>query len=320
MRMPKQTTIPVTILTGFLGAGKTTLLNQLLEEMEEQKVAVIINEWEETSIDSHLVRATREEIIEINNGCICCNVRGDLIRQLAELLKQRIDHVIIETTGLANPAPVIQTFLMDEQTATTFAIDSVMTMIDAKHIWKHLADVEVGQQIAFADRIIINKMDLITTDQAQSIEQQLITMNPYAKRFFTTYADLDMRGWIGTKSFDLDHALQMEPDLFRERHHHNTNQVTSFVLREERPFDLDKLNNWFAYLVQVKGEQLYRYKGILYLKQSDKKVCFQGVHMVFAGTEGERWLPQETRQSELVFIGHNLNQQELETGFQYCLA
>ncbi|QGH32855.1 GTP-binding protein [Gracilibacillus salitolerans] len=321
--MSKEQIIPVTILTGFLGAGKTTLLNNLLKDLPEQKIAVIINEFGDTSIDSHLVVSTKEEIMEINSGCICCNVRGDLINILSNLMKQeeKIDRIVIETTGMANPAPVIQTFLMDEQTATSFEIDSVITMVDAKHIWQHLKEEEPGQQIAFADVLLLNKMDLVTEDEKNNLKQQLFNMNPHAKRIYTTYANVDSQDLIGKKSFELGNILKIDPNLLVETHHHHHNdQVTSFVFREDRPLDIEKVNKWFAYLVQFKGENLYRYKGVLHIKQLEKRVVFQGVHMLFAGTEGFKWANHEKRQSEIVFIGKDLDFQELERGFQYCLA
>lgn len=321
--MSQETRIPVTILTGFLGAGKTTLLNKLLQDRSDQKVAVIINEFGDTSIDSHLVMSTQEEIVEINSGCICCNVRGDLIRILENLMKQgeKLDRIIIETTGMANPAPVIQTFLMDERIVRAFQIDSVITMVDAKHIEQHLEEEEPEQQIAFADILLINKTDLITEAEKKKLKKKLTHMNPNAKQFDTAYGNVDTEALTGNKSFDLDYVLNIDPNLLTEAHHHHHNyQVTSFVMQEERPLDLDKVNKWFAYLVRIKGESLYRYKGVLYIKQMNQKVVFQGVHMLFAGTEGDTWTKNEKRQSEVVFIGKHLDHKELEQGFQYCLA
>lgn len=321
--MLQEKLIPVTILTGFLGAGKTTLLNKLLQDMPDQHMAVIINEFGDTSIDGQLVMPTKEEVIEINSGCICCNVRGDLINLLNNLMKQeeKLDRVVIETTGMANPGPVIQTFLMDEQMADTFEIDSVITMVDAKHIEQHLQEEEPEQQIAFADILLVNKTDLISENERKQLEEQLTQINPNAKQFYTTYGNVDTKDLIGKKSFDLDNALNINPKLLTETHHHHHNHhVTSFVFQEDRPLDLDKVNRWFAYLVRIKGENLYRYKGVLYIKQLNKKVVFQGVHMLFAGTEGDAWKKDEKRKSKVVFIGKNLNQKELEEGFQYCLA
>lgn len=315
--------IPVTILTGFLGAGKTTLLNKLLHDLSKQKTAVIINELGDISIDGQLVIPTKEDIIEINSGCICCNVRGDLINLLDNLMKQeeKVDRVIIETTGMANPAPVIQTFLMDEKMAAALEIDSVVTMVDAKHMEQHLGEEEPEQQIAFADILIVNKTDLITEDEKKQLKEQLTLMNPNAKQFYTTYGNVAAEDLIGQKSFDLDNVLNIDPKLLTETHHHHHNHhVTSFVFQEDRPLDLDKVNKWFAYLVRIKGENLYRYKGVIYIKQLPKKVVFQGVHMLFAGTEGDTWAKDEKRQSEVVFIGKHLDQKELEEGFQYCLA
>ncbi|WP_040984217.1 CobW family GTP-binding protein [Oceanobacillus jeddahense] len=321
--MVQDKTIPVTILTGFLGAGKTTMLNKLLHDMPSEKVAVIINEFGDTSIDSQLVIRTKEEIVEINSGCICCNVRGDLINLLTDLMKQeeKVDRVVIETTGMANPAPVIQTFLMDEQMADTFEIDSVITMVDAKHIEQHLQEEEPEQQIAFADILLVNKTDLITEDERKQLAEQLTHMNSNAQQFYTTYGNVDTKELIGKKSFDLDYALNIDPKLLTETHyHHHNHHVTSFVFQDDRPLDLDKVNKWFAYLVRIKGETLYRYKGVLSIKQMDQKVVFQGVHMLFAGTEGDVWTKDEKRKSEVVLIGKHLDHQELEEGFQYCLA
>lgn len=321
--MSEEKLIPVTILTGFLGAGKTTVLNNLLQDMTDEKIAVIINEFGNTSIDGQIVIPTKEEIIEINSGCICCNVRGDLIHLLDNLMKQgeKIDRVVIETTGMANPAPVIQTFLMDEKTADFFEIDSVITLIDAKHIGQHLEEDEPKQQIAFADVLLINKMDLTTEEEKNNLEKQLIQMNPQAQRFFTTFGEVKTADLIGKGSFQLDNVLSIDPNLLTETHHHHHNhEVTSFVLQEKRSLDMDKVNKWFSYLVQKKGESLYRYKGVLYIKHMNRKVVFQGVHMLFAGTKGDVWKKNEVRKSEVVFIGKHLNHKELEEGFKNCLA
>lgn len=321
--MPEQEKIPVTILTGFLGSGKTTLLNIILSHLSDKNVAVIINEFGDIAIDSHLVVSTKEEIIEINSGCICCNVRGDLIRILQNLRQQdnTIDHILIETTGMANPAPVIQTFLMDEQMFQSFEIDSVITMIDTKHALQHLAEEELQEQIAFADVLVMNKMDLITNADQEKLEARINPMNPTAKRFYTSFAKVDVKNMIAMKSFDLEAKLKIDKDLItKQHHHHHNNAFTSNVFRESRPLDLTKVNKWFAYLVRIKGENLYRYKGVLHIKQLDRKVVFQGVHMLFSGTEGNAWSIEEERLSEMVIIGKHLDYQELEKGFQYCLA
>ncbi|MDX8046465.1 GTP-binding protein [Gracilibacillus sp. S3-1-1] len=315
--------IPVTILTGFLGAGKTTLLNNLLKDRLEENIAVIINEFGDTSIDSQLVVTTKEEIVEINSGCICCNVRGDLIDILNNMIEQeeKIDRIVIETTGMVNPAPVIQTFLMDEQMAKVFEIDSVITLVDGKHIWQHLNEEEPAQQIAFADLLLLNKVDLITDEEKQTLKEQLASMNPHAKRIYTTYANVDTEELIGKKSFDVTSVLKVAPNLLTNtHHHHHNNDIVSYVIKDNRPLDLDKVNKWFAYLVRIKGEQLYRYKGVLNIKQIERPVVFQGVHMLFAGTEGPKWTNNEVRGSEIVFIGKKLDLEELEKGFRYCLA
>ncbi|WP_343042213.1 GTP-binding protein [Ornithinibacillus caprae] len=323
--MVHQHKIPVTILTGFLGAGKTTLLNRLLRDVRNRHAGIIINEFGETGIDSELVIKTQEEIIEINKGCICCNVRGDLIQILKDLIVKvnkreiNLSRIIIETTGLANSAPVIQTFLMDEIMSYWFEIDSVCTVVDAKHLPLHLDQEEVQEQIAFADLIVLNKTDLVSTEELEAIKTRLKQMNVNAELISTINSEVPMNKLIDIKSFQLSEKLKVRSNLLTDSHHHHHNKVGSVVLKTDKPLILERVNKWFSYLVQIKGETLYRYKGILNIKDTDYRVVFQGVHMLFAGKEDRKWRKDEGRKSELVFIGNQLNQEELEKGFRYCI-
>ncbi|MFD1173157.1 CobW family GTP-binding protein [Oceanobacillus picturae] len=319
--------IPVIIITGFLGSGKTTLLNRLLKDKRNKNAAVIINEFGETSIDGQLVMTTREEIVEINNGCICCNVRGDLIRILKNLISEAhkenspLNRIIIETTGLANPAPVIQTFLMDEVMSTWFEIDTVCTVVDSKHFPISLDKQEEAQeQIAFADLIIMNKMDLITLEEKEKLLDRVKQMNVTAEIISAKNSNVPLTKVMGVKSFNLDQKLKLRPNLLTTHHHHHTDRIQSFVLESEKPLMLERVNNWFSYLVEIKGETLYRYKGILNIQDIDHRVVFQGVHMLFASNDDKAWRKNEKRKSELVFIGNNLDREELEKGFNYCMG
>ncbi|MEN2467421.1 GTP-binding protein [Ornithinibacillus sp. JPR2-1] len=324
--MLKQHKIPVTILTGFLGAGKTTLLNRLLSDERNRHAAVIINEYGDTGIDSELVIKTHEEIIEINKGCICCNVRGDLIKVLKNLIVKmakreiHLSRIIIETTGLADPAPVIQTFLMDEVMAYWFDIDSVCTVVDSKHLPLHLEQEIVQEQIAFADLIIMNKADLVSQDKLADLKLRIKKMNMTAEVITTTNSEVPINKLIGVQSFNLSAKLKIQSNLLTEsHHHHHDDNVHSIILKSDKPLFLDRVNKWFTYLVQMKGESLYRYKGILNVKDIDNRVVFQGVHMLFASTEDRKWKPDEPRKSELIFIGTKLDEEELKRGFRYCI-
>ena len=318
--------IPVTILTGFLGAGKTTLLNRILRDVRSSNTAVIINEFGETGIDGKFVEETKEEIVEINNGCICCNVRGDLIRILKDMLVRahkdgtELQRVIIETTGLANPAPVIQTFLMDDVMRYWFELDSVCTVVDALHTNRQLdAHAVAREQIAFADKIIINKQDLVSAEELNLLSTRIQGMNPEAELFFTQNSQVPLFKLLDVFSFSLDQKLSVRPDML-DHHHHHHDDIQAIVLKDKRQIDSKRLDMWFSYLVQVKGESLFRYKGILHMKGQSKRVLFQGVHMLFASTADREWKQGEDKQNELVFIGRELDEEELRTGFAYCLG
>ena len=328
MTLTKPNKIPVTILTGYLGAGKTTLLNRILTEKHHQKIAVIVNEYGEVGIDNQLVVDADEEILEMNNGCICCTVRGDLIRILRTLVfsmeqgKVKFDRVLIETTGLADPAPVAQTFFMDELLSEKFEVDSIITVVDSKHITRHLdGHDEAQEQIAFADVIILNKTDLVSNDDLQSLERRLTNINPAAKRLHAQNCNINLRDILGINTFDVNRKLEIDPHFLEDHHHHDhDDKVSSIAFREDKPLDLEKVDQWMSYLVRKKGEDLLRYKGILHIKGMEKRVVFQGLHMLFSGYPDRKWKENETRLSELVFIGKDLNKEELEQQFKNCIA
>ncbi|MGG3926291.1 GTP-binding protein [Metabacillus fastidiosus] len=328
MTFVKTKKIPVTILTGYLGAGKTTLLNRILTERHDQKIAVIVNEYGEIGIDNQIVVNSEEQILEMNNGCICCTVRGDLIHILRTLIfsmeqgQVNFDRVLIETTGLADPAPVAQTFFMDELLSEEFEVDSIVTVVDSKHITKHFdGHDEAQEQIAFADTIILNKTDLVGDEQLHTVEQRITNMNPAAKRIHSQNCNVDLNEILGIHTFDVNHKLEIDPHFLDDHHHHDhDDKVSSIAFREEKPLELDKVNRWMSYLIQEKGEDLLRYKGILHIKGIEHRLLFQGLHMLFSGVPDRKWKQDEIRVSELVFIGKNLNKKELEEQFKNCIA
>ncbi len=321
--------IPVTVLTGYLGAGKTTLLNRILSEPHGQKYAVIVNEFGEIGIDNDLVVGADEEIFEMNNGCICCTVRGDLIRIISGLMKrvQDFDGILIETTGLADPGPVAQTFFVDQDVVARAKLDSIVTVVDARHFPQRLKDTkEAQEQIAFADVIILNKTDLVSADELKQVEKLIKSINAFAKIVPAQRCQVEMKEVLGLGGFDLERILQHESDFLTVDHSHDHSDhehdatVKSFSLTADRPLDPTKFENWMSELRSTKGEDMLRYKGILDMAGSEKRLAIQGVHMMMDGHNLSPWMPGASRRSRLVFIGRKLDEQELRRGFESCMV
>jgi G3E family GTPase len=316
--------IPVTVLTGYLGAGKTTLLNRILTEQHGKRYAVIVNEFGEVGIDNDLVVDTDEEVFEMNNGCICCTVRGDLIRIIGGLMKRKdkFDAILIETTGLADPGPVAQTFFVDEDVRDKTKLDAIVTVADAKHLLQRLEDShEAEEQIAFADVILLNKTDLVSLDELAAVEQRIRGINPYAKLHKTERSAIALDHILGRNAFDLDRILTVEPDFLDEDHEHeHDDHVASISLISDAPLDSQKFFDWMQGVIAGNGVDILRMKGILNMKGDEERYVIQGVHMLVEGNHQRPWQPNENRQSRLVFIGRNLDHEALRRGFEACVA
>lgn len=347
--------IPVTVLTGYLGAGKTTLLNRILREDHGRRYAVIVNEFGEIGIDGELLVGTGEELFEMNNGCVCCTVRGDLIRTVQMLLQRRaagnaaFDAIVVETTGLADPGPVVQTFLVDPVLLAQTAIDSVTTVVDALHIPRRLDDSrEAAEQIAFADQIVLNKIDLVAPDELDRLEGRLRRLNPWARWMRTRRADVPLEQVLGRGGFELSRIVQQEPDFLQaaadddahahcddahcthahhDRHGHNGHHdhihehgITSVSLVADRPLDRDAVTGWLSALVARQGTDILRLKGILDVAHEPRRLVVQGVHMLIEGELQQAWPEGVPRRSTLVFIGRHLDAAALKAGFDACRA
>src|SRR5208337_4683541 len=339
--------IPVTVLTGYLGAGKTTLLNRILSENHGKKYAVIVNEFGEIGIDNDLIIGADEEVFEMNNGCVCCTVRGDLVRILDGLMKRKgkFDAIIVETTGLADPAPVAQTFFVDEDVQKNARLDAVVTVADAKWLSERLKDApEAKNQIAFADVILINKTDLVSAEELHEVEARIRGINPYAKVHRTERAQIPLEEVLGRNAFDLDRILDIEPEFLEgnghdhdhghdhghdhdhDHHHHgglkhyHDEEMQSVSLRSDKPLDPDKFFPWVQNLVQTEGPSILRCKGILSFKDDDDRFVFQGVHMILDGDHQRPWAKGEKRDSRIIFIGRNLPEDKIRQGFESCIA
>ncbi|MEN9755184.1 MAG: hypothetical protein RLZ07_1566 [Pseudomonadota bacterium] len=315
--------IPVTVLTGYLGAGKTTLLNRILTEPHGKKFAVIVNEFGEIGIDNDLVVGADEEVFEMNNGCICCTVRGDLIRIIEGLMKRKgkFDSIIVETTGLADPAPVAQTFFVDEDVSSKARLDAVVTVVDARWLKEQLHDApEAKNQIAFADVIIINKTDLVKPEELADVERQVRAINAYATIHKTVKSSVPLDAVLGKNAFDLDRILDIAPEFLEDVHVHHDTSVKSIALNIPGDIDPDKFMPWISEFTQKEGPNILRCKGILSFKNEPKRFVFQGVHMILDGDLQREWKPDEVRQSKMVFIGHKLDRSAIEKAVEACRA
>ena len=325
MNSPKEKLIPVTLLTGFLGSGKTTLLNHILKNKHGKRIAVIENEFGDIDIDSDLLIGKSDEIFEMKNGCICCSVRSDLIETLNRLMnrKDKFDYVVIEGTGLASPGPVAQAFLLEHEINQSLFLDGIITLIDSKNAWNHLKDAEVAwEQIAFSHVLLLNKSDLVSHDELKNLEDHVRGINPTAKLFNTKNAKIEINHLLNIGGFDLSNANLSDNEFLdhklHDNHHEHESDITSTSIACSGTMDLDKFNNWLRMLLIMEGMDVFRAKGILNPKSSDKRYIFQSVYMLFEGRFEDSWA-NRPRENKMVFIGRNLNKERLEKGIQSCI-
>jgi len=315
--------IPVTVLTGYLGAGKTTLLNRILTEDHGRKYAVVINEFGELGVDNDLVVDADEEVFEMNNGCICCTVRGDLIRIIGGLLKRKeLDGILIETTGLADPAPVAQTFFVDDEVRSRTRLDAIVTVVDARNLPARLADsAEPEEQIAFADVVLVNKIDLVTEAELAEVERRIRAINPQARLHRTHRATLPVGDVLGRGGFDLNRILEFEPGfLAGEDDHVHDSDVSSVSFELDRPLSQERFRTWIHQLLAQRGQDILRTKGILDFEGEQRRFAFQAVHMLAEGDFIGPWRTGAKRRSKLVFIGRRIDRTALAEGFEACIA
>jgi G3E family GTPase len=315
---------PVTVLTGYLGAGKTTLLNRILSEDHGKRYAVIVNEFGEIGIDNDLIVGADEEVFEMNNGCVCCTVRGDLIRIIEGLVRRKgkFDAIIVETTGLADPAPVAQTFFMDQDVSDAARLDAVVTVADAKWLKDRLKDApEAKNQIAFADVIVLNKTDLVSPEELDDVEARIRSINPYARVHRTRRCAVPLNEVLDRNAFDLERIIEIEPDFLEEgHHHHHDEEMQSISVSHDGEVDPEKFMPWITDLTQREGPKILRCKGIVAFPNEPKRFVFQGVHMILDGDVQQEWKPGEKRWSRVVFIGRELNENAIREGFLACAA
>lgn len=314
--------LKTTILTGFLGAGKTTLLNQILSNSKDERIAVIVNEYGEVGIDGKLVLETQDEIIELNNGCVCCTVRTDLIAAIRNLLQsnRHVDRIVIETSGLADPAPVIQSFILDEILAKQLDLDAIVTVVDARHISKQMDLDEAREQISFADVLLLNKVDLVREEDLRQTEATLRKLNPLARILRTTSCIVDRSSVLDIGAFDLKNILSIDPDILADHEHEHDQSIGCVAIRESGALDPTVFNAWLNQLVQGTGKDLLRMKGVLNFRGEARRYVLHGVHMTLDGRHGRPWRPDESRVNELVFIGRDLDASTLRSGFLACGA
>ncbi len=316
--------VPVTVITGYLGSGKTTLLNHLLSGQKGRKVAVIVNEFGEVGIDGQLIIADQDEqLIEFNNGCLCCTVRGDLIDTISKLQERAdsLDAIVIETTGLADPAPVASTFFISDEIRASTRLDAFVTVVDVVNLEKNLAQsVEAQEQVAFADIVLINKIDLANREAVARIERKVRSLNPLATIHHTDHGVIDIDLILNSNAFQLDAKLQVDPEFLADHEHEHDPEIVSFVLRETRPIDMNKFTSWINPLLQAQGDNVLRTKGVFNARSFNERVVFQSVRMLTTMNRFSAWEADTARKSEYVVIGRKLDQAVFQQGFSSCVA